>query len=102
MQQKGLEPSVITYTAAISACENGKHPEKALELLGEMQQKADVITHSAAIIACKDGKHVLGVRGMVQFGKSAIVLWWAEFQSTSISPLDGLLYTSLADTLDVS
>ena len=54
MRQKSLEPNVITYNAAISACEKAKQAEKALELLEEMRQgglKPDVITYSAAISA---------------------------------------------------
>ena len=39
MRQKGPEPNVITCNAAISACEKGKQPDKALELLEETQQK---------------------------------------------------------------
>jgi pentatricopeptide repeat protein len=35
---KGLMPDVIMYTAAISSCEKRKHPKRALELFGEMQQ----------------------------------------------------------------
>ena len=36
MRQKGFVPNVITYSAAISACEKGKHWEEALRLLQEM------------------------------------------------------------------
>ena len=36
MQQKGLEPDVITYNAAISACEKAKQIEQALELLEDI------------------------------------------------------------------
>jgi pentatricopeptide repeat domain-containing protein 1 len=48
------------YNAAISSCANCKHPKRALELFGEMQQiglEADVITYSAAIHACEKCKH---------------------------------------------
>ena len=33
MQRKGLEPSIVSYGAAISACEKGKQPDRAPELL---------------------------------------------------------------------
>ena len=36
MQRKGLEPGMISYSAAISACEKGKQPDTALELLEDM------------------------------------------------------------------
>ena len=39
MQRKGLGPSVITHSAAISACEKGKQPDMALEPRAEMQRK---------------------------------------------------------------
>ena len=37
MQRRSQEPDMITYSAAISACEKGKQPDKALELLEDMQ-----------------------------------------------------------------
>ena len=39
IRQKGLEPNVNTYSTAISACEKAKLPDRAIELLEEMQQK---------------------------------------------------------------
>ena len=48
--------NVITYSAAISACEKATQAQKALELLEEMRQKGlepDVITYNAAISACE-------------------------------------------------
>ena len=33
----GIDPDVISYNAAISACEKGKQCERALELLEEMK-----------------------------------------------------------------
>ena len=46
---------MITYSAAISACEKGQTPQQALHLLQELQLRGllpDVITYSAAISAC--------------------------------------------------
>ena len=37
VQQKGLEPDVITYSAAISACEKGQQWQCALRLLESVQ-----------------------------------------------------------------
>ena len=39
MRQKGLEPDVTTYTAAISASDKAKQSEEAFRLLEEMRQK---------------------------------------------------------------
>ena len=58
MQAQGLEPSVITYSAAISACKKGSRWQQALELLTEMQAQGlepGVITYSAVISACEKG-----------------------------------------------
>jgi hypothetical protein len=55
-----LEPDVIMCNAAVSSCENCKHPKRELEPFREMQQiglEADVITHSTAGHACEKCKH---------------------------------------------
>jgi pentatricopeptide repeat protein len=54
MESRGLEPNVITLSAAISACEKGGQWQKALELLESMESRGlepDVIMLSAAIEA---------------------------------------------------
>ena len=59
MQLRGLVPDVITYSAAISACEKGQQPQHALQLLQEMQYKGivpNVISYSEAISACEWGQ----------------------------------------------
>ena len=38
MQQQGIVPNVITYSALISACEKAKQPERALKIFDTMQQ----------------------------------------------------------------
>ena len=38
MRQTALEPSVVSYNAAISACEKGRQRQHALELVQELQQ----------------------------------------------------------------
>ena len=56
MQRKGQEPDMTTYSAAISACEKGKQPDKAFELPVRMQRKSlapGIITYNAAISACR-------------------------------------------------
>ena len=53
-----VNPDVITYNAAISACEKGRQWKRALELLEEMANRGlepNVITYSAAISACEKG-----------------------------------------------
>ena len=50
---------MITYNAAISACEKGQKPQQALQLLLELPLRGllpDVITYSAAISACEKGQ----------------------------------------------
>ena len=52
-------PNVITYDATISACEKGHQPERALDLLAEMQrrdQEPDVIKYNATTSACEKGQ----------------------------------------------
>ena len=54
MRQRVLEPNVISYTAAISACEKGGQWERALVFLQDIQQRGldlDVISYSAVISA---------------------------------------------------
>jgi pentatricopeptide repeat protein len=49
---------VITYSAAISACEKGGETARALQLLDEMKEcglKPEMITYTAAIQACAKG-----------------------------------------------
>ena len=56
MQLRSPLPNVITYSAAVSACEKGQTPQQALHLLQELQLRgllANVITYSAAISACE-------------------------------------------------
>ena len=50
---------MITYGAAISACEKGQKPQQTLQLLQELQLRGlqpNVITYSAAISACEKGQ----------------------------------------------
>merc|ERR1712060_956869 len=75
MGLRGLLPDVITYSAAISACEKGQRPQQALQLLRELQLRGllpDVITYNATISACEKGQkpqvllllHELQLRGL--------------------------------------
>ena len=59
---QGVYPDTITYNAAISACEKGGRPDKALELFDHLLKEGpnfptpvypDTITYSAAISACE-------------------------------------------------
>ena len=52
-------PDAITCNALISACDKGKQPEQALEVLEAVHQQGvlpNVITYSALISACERGK----------------------------------------------
>ena len=56
MQQRLLDPDVISFNAAISACEKGEQWQQALGMLSEMQQRQrepSVISFSAAISTCE-------------------------------------------------
>ena len=58
MRAAGVQPNVISFNAAISACEKGGQCERALALLGDMRAagvQPDVISFSAAISACEKG-----------------------------------------------
>lgn len=55
--------NVINSSALISAREEGKPPEQALEFFGAMQRQGevpDVLTYSALISACKKGRQPEG------------------------------------------
>ena len=56
--QRALKPDVISYNAAMSACDKGRQWQRALEVMEGMPQRAlkpDVIGYSAAISACDKG-----------------------------------------------
>jgi pentatricopeptide repeat domain-containing protein 1 len=56
MQDREINPDVMTYNATISACEKGGQWEKALDLFREMQDREidpSVMTYNAAISACE-------------------------------------------------
>ena len=58
MRAHGYVPNVITFSAAISACEKGGQWERALSLLTEMRAQGvepNVISFNAAISACDKG-----------------------------------------------
>ncbi len=54
----GIQPNVITYSSAISACEKGGQRLRALDLWEccvSAVMQPDVITYNAAISACGKG-----------------------------------------------
>ena len=58
MQRQALSPNAITFSAAISACEKGSLPHKALGLMALMQRQAlspRAITFNAVISAREMG-----------------------------------------------
>merc|ERR1712226_930698 len=59
VQRHALAPDVITYSAAISACEKGKQPQTAMSLLASMQRHGltpNAIAYKAAISSCEKGQ----------------------------------------------
>ena len=58
MMHQLLTPNVVSWTAAISACEKGKEWEGALGLLQVMMQQLlipNFVSWNAAISACEKG-----------------------------------------------
>ena len=58
MQQQGVVPNVITYSALIIACARDKRADHALELFEEMQWHGlvpDVVIYNALMSACEKG-----------------------------------------------
>ena len=59
MQLPGLKPNVITYNAAISACERGHKPTGAATVTGDVVPgplaQCNVITYNVAISAREKG-----------------------------------------------
>ena len=54
-----VQPDVVTFSAAISACESSRQWEVALSLfttLREWQSQLDTITYGSIISACEKGK----------------------------------------------
>ena len=59
MKKDGVKPTVVTYSAMISAAEKGQQPKLALSILEEMKEAghgANVIAYSAAISALAKGQ----------------------------------------------
>ena len=57
--RQGSETDTFSCSAAISACEKGKQPDKALERLVDMQLtglEPDMITSNASVSACEKGE----------------------------------------------
>ena len=55
MREADLLPNIVTYSAAISACEMSEKLQQAIGLLSAMQEAhamPDVITYAASISAC--------------------------------------------------
>merc|ERR1711974_133204 len=56
MLRRGIAPDLITYTAAVSACEKMQLTDRAMELLHEMQERSiapNEITYSLAMSVLK-------------------------------------------------
>lgn len=58
MKREGVRPTVVTYSALISAAEKGQQWKLALEVLDEMKSNfgVNVIAYSAAISALSKGQ----------------------------------------------
>ena len=59
MIQRSLEPDVVSFNIAMSACNTSKQWEKALQLFEEMQHRRlepDVISFNISMNACTKSK----------------------------------------------
>ena len=59
MQPQSIKPTILTYNALVSACEQGKDLSKALQLLEDMQPqgiKPDIVAYNALVSACEKGE----------------------------------------------
>ena len=59
LRNVSMPPDIITYSAAISACEKGQKWQQALGLLAETRSVSvlpNVITYNTAISACEKGE----------------------------------------------
>ena len=77
MQQRDLEPTLITYNAVISACAAGKQLEQAVEMFHSMQRQVvepDIITYKALISPCEKGKQPTQAVDMFQAMQRQIVV----------------------------
>ena len=93
IKHRGIEPDVITYSAAISACEKGGQWKHALRVLEEMRSsgtKPTVISYSAAISACEKGG---------QWERALELL--EEMKSTGVEP-DVISYNGVLEDLPPS
>ena len=59
MRRQGIKPTIVTYSALISACEKGQDLTKALQLSEDLQRqgiKPTIVTYNALISACEKGE----------------------------------------------
>lgn len=66
MLQENVEPSVVTYTTAISACINAENSAMAQEWMRRMRSRnvlPNYHTYNTALAACLDGKLESTIRG---------------------------------------
>merc|ERR1712054_276066 len=89
MQQRRLEPDVISFSAAISACEKDGQWEKALQMLDEIQQRRlepNVISFNAAISACEKSLHHREADRLYQ--EAGIAGFYSQFLISDLNRLD--------------
>ena len=86
-KREGAGQTAIAYNAAISACEKGLVPHKALEIFDQMKREGvqpTVVTYSALISALEKGQQwklaleVLEDMKAAGHGANVIGKWWSE------------------------
>ena len=93
MQRRGVEPNVITWNAAISACAKGAQWERALEFFEEMQRRDQMkmeIRVSAGVLKMSNASHSRTLCKGKGTGSAAQLFICFENSKDDLSEDDGL------------
>jgi len=77
MRRGRLDPNVVSYNAAVSACEKGQQWEMALSLMGQMRRSRvdpDEISNNVAVSAVASGGSAAMVDGSLSSDLAVLLL----------------------------